>query len=69
MNIIQLNPHMKVAELNRLAREKGCRVRLIKTSLHIDNAFDAVANGQHEIALEHIRAANAQLDEVMSCAA
>lgn len=69
MNTVQLNPQMKLSEVNRLAREQGCRVRLIKTSQHIDSAFEAVSHGHHEDALEHIRAASAQLDEVMPCAA
>ena len=69
MNTIQINPKMKLADMNRMAREKGCRVRLIKVHGHMDSAFSAVSNGHHEDALEHIRAASAQLDEVMPCAA
>lgn len=69
MNTVQLNPQMKVSEVNRLAREQGCRVRLIKTRQHMDNAFAAMSHGSHETALEHLRAASAQLDEVMPCAA
>lgn len=51
------------------AQEQNCRVRLIKTRQHINGALDAALHGHHETALEHIRAAGAQLDEVMPCAA
>jgi hypothetical protein len=60
---------MRLAEVNRIAREQGCRVKLISVQGHVDNAFSALSDGKHETALEFIRAASAQLDEVMPCAA
>ncbi|HLP97504.1 MAG TPA: hypothetical protein VK149_03565 [Sideroxyarcus sp.] len=63
MNVISINPGMRVAEVNRIARAQGCRVRLIKIDSHMNSAFTAIDHGQHQIALEHIRSASAMLDE------